>query len=136
MQSWAYHFADNHPIIIIGDPLKLGPHYLVSFDYLLVELHKSVKIGPKALPYAVRTLWYETGIAVAILHSIEQVNKLSDLPLVLLQDYLFELRGLIPQVLCEEFENLHLPINFLRSESLADGLTQKLVILDEDAFAL
>ena len=136
MQRWAYHFPDNHPIIIIGNPLKLGPHYLVSFDYLLVELNKSVKIGPKALPYAVCTLWYETGIAVAILHSIEQVNKLSDLLLVLLQDYLFELRGLIPQVLCEEFENLDFPINFLRSKSLADGLTQMLVVLNEDAPAL
>jgi hypothetical protein len=71
MQRRAYHFPDNHPIIIIGDPLKLGPHYLVSFDYLLVELNKSVKVSPKVLPYAASTLWYETGIAVAILHSIE-----------------------------------------------------------------
>lgn len=89
MQRWAYHFPDNHPIIVINDPLKLCPHYLVSFDYLLVELNKILKVGRKALPYADGTLWYETGIAVAILHSIEQVNKLSDLLLVLLQDYLF-----------------------------------------------
>lgn len=136
MQSRAYHFPDDHPILIIGDPLKLGPHNLVSFNYLLVELNKSVKIGPKALPYAARTLRYESGISVPILHSIEQVNKLSDLPLVLLQNYLFDLRGLIPEVLCEEFEYLHLPVNFLSSESLADGLTQILVILDEDAPAL
>jgi hypothetical protein len=53
-----------------------------------------------------------------------------------LQDYLFELRGLIPQVFCEEFENLDLPINFLGSKSLADALTQILVILDEDSAAL
>jgi hypothetical protein len=70
MQGRAYHFTENHPIIIISGPLKLCPHYLVRFDYLLVELNKSVKVGPKALPCALRTLWYETGIAIAILHSI------------------------------------------------------------------
>jgi hypothetical protein len=58
MQRRAYYFPDYHLIIIIGDPLKLSSHYLVSFDYLLVELNKSVKIGPKVLPNALSTLCY------------------------------------------------------------------------------
>jgi hypothetical protein len=53
-----------------------------------------------------------------------------------LENYLLVLRGLAPDVLCEEFENLDLPVDFLGSESLAEGLTQILVILDEDALAL